>query len=46
MAPLFMKKEGKNAFFLKNILSVKKKALPLHRFSADVLRDVAEIVKK
>jgi len=31
-----MKKEDKNAFFLKNILSVEKKALPLHRFSADV----------
>ena len=35
-APLLMKKEGKNAFFLKNIWSVKKNVVPLHRFSADV----------
>ena len=31
-----MKKYRKIAFFLENILSVKKKAVPLHRFSADV----------
>jgi hypothetical protein len=35
-APLFVKKEDKNAFFLKNIWSVEKKAVLLHRFSADV----------
>ena len=36
-APLFVKKHIKSAFFLENILSVKKKAVPLHRFSADVI---------
>ena len=36
MAPLLVKKEDKNAFFLKNIWSVKKNVVPLHRFSADM----------
>ena len=36
-----MKKYRKIAFFLENILSVKKNVVPLHRFSAerDFLRD-------
>ena len=37
-----MKKYRKNAFFLENILSVKKNVVPLHRFSADVLGGVAK----
>ena len=40
-APLFMKKCRKMSFFLRNIWSVKKNVVPLHRFSADVLRGEA-----
>ena len=36
-SPSFCEKIKKNAFFWENILSVKKKAVPLHRFSADVI---------
>ena len=35
-----MKKEGKSAFFLQNIWWNEKKAVILHRFSADVLNGV------
>ena len=45
-APLFMKKYTKIAFFSENILSVKKKAVPLHRFSADVIEGAWESDKR
>ena len=36
-APLFVKKCIKISFFLRNIWSVEKKAVPLHRFSVEML---------
>ena len=41
-----MKKYRKNAFFLENILSVKKNVVPLHRFSADVFFRAWQKVKR
>jgi hypothetical protein len=40
-----MKKHTKNAFFLQNIWSIQKKAVPLHRFSADALKVEAKSTK-
>jgi hypothetical protein len=41
-APLFDEKCRKIALFCKNIWSYQKNVVPLHRFSADVLKVVAK----